>query len=136
MYFKIPLEIVCRLPTAYPLSKPPNVFVRCPKHNLSRKFTEELSNYILKTHETDCSILDIIEWIKENIDRFIDSNHATTTTSSPSSKSNATLTFNRLWIYSHHIYSVNKRKNIIQWAKDLELSGFCMPGKPGIICVN
>ena len=44
--------------------------------------------------------------------------------------------FSRIWIYSHHIYSVNKRKNIVQWAKELELNGFSKPGKPGVICVE
>ena len=41
-----------------------------------------------------------------------------------------------MFIYSHHIYSVNKRRNIVQWAKDLNLNGFSMPGKPGMICVE
>ncbi|XP_029876641.2 RWD domain-containing protein 2B isoform X1 [Aquila chrysaetos chrysaetos] len=45
-------------------------------------------------------------------------------------------TFTRLWIYSHHIYNKQKRKNIIDWAKELALSGFCMPGKPGVVCVE
>lgn len=44
--------------------------------------------------------------------------------------------FSRAWIYSHHIYSLNKRKNILEWAKDLELDGFSKPGKPGVICVE
>jgi hypothetical protein len=34
------------------------------------------------------------------------------------------------------IYSLNKRKNIIEWAKDLQLNGFSKPGKPGVICVE
>ncbi|KAM6420093.1 RWD domain-containing protein 2B isoform 2-T6 [Pluvialis apricaria] len=46
------------------------------------------------------------------------------------------ITFTRLWIYSHHIYNKQKRKNIIDWAKELSLSGFCMPGKPGVVCVE
>ena len=44
--------------------------------------------------------------------------------------------FSRYWIYSHHIYSKNKRKNILDIALELGLSGFCMSGKPGIICVE
>ncbi len=60
----MPLEISCRLPTSYPLNAPPHVFVRCPKINLNRKLTEELSSFIIASHENDCSILNIIEWIK------------------------------------------------------------------------
>ncbi|KAK9521155.1 hypothetical protein VZT92_020984 [Zoarces viviparus] len=44
--------------------------------------------------------------------------------------------FSRLWIYSHHIYNKTKRKNILEWSKELGLSGFSMPGKPGIVCVE
>lgn len=44
--------------------------------------------------------------------------------------------FTRLWIYSHHIYSKIKRRDIFEWALELGLHGFSMPGKPGIICVE
>lgn len=46
------------------------------------------------------------------------------------------MTFSRMFIYSHHIYSVNKRKHIVNWAKEFDLTGFSMPGKPGMICVE
>lgn len=42
----------------------------------------------------------------------------------------------RLWIYSHHIYNTEKRRNIINWANELNLNGFSLAGKPGIICVE
>ena len=32
--------------------------------------------------------------------------------------------------------SLNKRRNILEWAKDLDLNGFSKPGKPGVICVE
>ena len=44
--------------------------------------------------------------------------------------------FTRMWIYSHHIYNKVKRRNIVEWAKELGMTGFCMPGKPGIVCVE
>ncbi|XP_034107511.1 RWD domain-containing protein 2A [Drosophila albomicans] len=42
----------------------------------------------------------------------------------------------RLWIYSHHIKSSAKRQEIVRQARQLDLSGFSRPGKPGIICVE
>ena len=39
--------------------------------------------------------------------------------------------FSRYWIYSHHIYSKVKRKNILDLAAQFCLTGFCLPGKPG-----
>ena len=44
--------------------------------------------------------------------------------------------FTRLWIYSHHIYSKIKRKDLLTLASNYRLSGFSMPGKPGIICLE
>lgn len=41
-----------------------------------------------------------------------------------------------MWIYSHHIYSKIKRKDILEFSDELNLSGFCMPGKPGIIVIE
>ena len=37
---------------------------------------------------------------------------------------------------SHHIYSKIKRKDLQGLASDLNLTGFVMPGKPGVICVE
>lgn len=42
----------------------------------------------------------------------------------------------RIWIYSHHIKSSAKRQELINQARQLQLSGFSRPGKPGIICVE
>lgn len=44
--------------------------------------------------------------------------------------------FSRFWIYSHHIYNKEKRKCILEWAKELGLTGFSMPGKPGVVCIE
>ncbi|UJR13641.1 hypothetical protein I4U23_000653 [Adineta vaga] len=46
------------------------------------------------------------------------------------------ISYARLWIYSHHIYNTEKRRNIVNWANELHLNGFSLPGKPGIICVE
>lgn len=132
------MEIVCRLPTYYPLKVPPDVFVRCNSQKLNRKFTDDLSKYVTSSHTFDCSILGIIDWIRENIHLYLgsDKSESTATKSNNSSEKKKSNKFTRMFIYSHHIYSVNKRRNIVQWARDLDLKGFCMPGKPGIICVE
>ena len=31
---------------------------------------------------------------------------------------------------------MHKRKPIVEWARELDLNGFSMPGKPGIVCVE
>ncbi|XP_028409621.1 RWD domain-containing protein 2B-like [Dendronephthya gigantea] len=42
----------------------------------------------------------------------------------------------RMWLYMHHIYSKTKRKHILDWAHDLKLTGFSLPGKPGVVCIE
>ncbi|CAF1048004.1 unnamed protein product [Didymodactylos carnosus] len=37
----------------------------------------------------------------------------------------------RLWIYSHHIYNIAKRRHIVNWENELRLCGFSLPSKPG-----
>jgi hypothetical protein len=44
--------------------------------------------------------------------------------------------FSRYWIHSHHIYSKAKRRDLLALAQQYRLTGFCLPGKPGIICVE
>jgi hypothetical protein len=127
--------MICRLSFNYPATQAPEVFVRCSCKKLSRKFPEELSNYINNLHESesDCSILSIIEWIKENVSKFLNFENVPNTVFSKIDQNNKKSTFTRYFIYVHHIYSVEKRRNIIDWARELELCGFSMPGKPGII---
>ncbi|TGZ58541.1 hypothetical protein CRM22_009576 [Opisthorchis felineus] len=38
-----------------------------------------------------------------------------------------------LWIVSHHIRSPIKRRLILEWAAELNLTGCCMPGRPGLV---
>lgn len=42
----------------------------------------------------------------------------------------------RIWIYFHHIYSSKKRRFIVDLAGQLKLFGFCLSGKPGVICIE
>lgn len=40
------------------------------------------------------------------------------------------------WILSHHIRNPKKRKVIVEWARELNLSGCCLPGRPGIVVIE
>lgn len=94
------------------------------------------------SHLFDCSILNIIEWIKSNIDEYLSSDKETSDLSSSSSDQAAVETgprmieFSRMFVYSHHIFSPDKRREVMGNARDLNLTGFLMPGKPGVICVE
>lgn len=76
------------------------------------------------------------EWVKDHAAAYIDKDLSSSSVTASDATQSEVTTFTRLWIYSHHIYNKQKRKNIIDWAKELSLSGFCMPGKPGVVCVE
>lgn len=82
-------------------------------------------------------MLSAVEWAKDNLQLFIDKSLLEAPAPKKESASpRMPEVFSRLWIYSHHIYNKSKRKNILDWSKELGLSGFSMPGKPGIVCVE
>ena len=120
------------LPHSYPYHLP-EISVYSSK--LNRPEHDCISNNLkifLNTVEpgTLC-ITSAIEWIIENFSPLgIEKTNVSTLFSENQRK------HNRLWIQSHHIYSKTKIKNIEDWAKELNLTGFVLAGKPGFICVE
>ena len=74
--------------------------------------------------------MSVISWSQEN-------HHLYLTTDKDKEKEESPVAgkgeekFSRYWIYSHHIYSKVKRKNILDLSAQFCLTGFCLPGKPG-----
>lgn len=95
----------------------------------------DLIAYLQKNCLGDVCILNATEWVREHASDYI-SRDVSPSPARQSSVQPVALTFTRLWIYSHHIYNKCKRRNILEWAKELSLSGFSMPGKPGVVCVE
>ncbi|XP_012686398.2 RWD domain-containing protein 2B isoform X3 [Clupea harengus] len=133
----VDITISCTYVSDYPKVLP-EISVRCA--HLSRAQQTHLHNdlnlYLLENCSGEACLLSAFEWVKDNATQYIDKS-----LSAPVPKKDSTLvptqeTFTRLWIYSHHIYNKTKRKNILDWSKELNLSGFSMPGKPGVVCVE
>ena len=138
--FQKSVELVCRLPHLYP-SVLPQVFIRAP--TLSRSQHRQVSEAIQAHLETlevgDLLMGPLIEWLQANVEQYLQDD-PTLSSDSAGSKSvhvdPKRNMFSRMWIYSHHIYSKIKRKDILEFADELHLSGFSMPGKPGIIVIE
>ena len=90
-------------------------------------------------------LVDVTAWMQEHGAEFLAQTSSSSddpTNCSPSPKTVVCLgsgddgVFTRYWILSHHIYSRVKRRDLLQLAEQLRLTGFCHPGKPGIICVE
>lgn len=95
----------------------------------------DLTAYLQKNCLGDVCILNATEWVRDHASGYI-SRDTTPCPPPGSTVQPVDLILTRLWIYSHHIYNKCKRKNILEWAKELSLSGFSMPGKPGVVCVE
>ena len=132
------LEIICQLAHEYP-TVPPNIFLRAPALTKSQhsKLTEELLNYVDQLEIGDLYIGNIIQWLQDNASEFITAAESQMQNKQSNSKSpKQERTFSRMWIYSHHLYSKIKRKDILFYTGELNLSGFSMTGKPGMIVIE
>lgn len=130
--------VCCCYPSDYP-NVLPEITIRCC--GLSRAQQTELNSglttFLTENSQGEVCVLTAVDWVKENLQDFLDKSSpaAGAGQKAPGSPRPSDV-FSRLWIYSHHIYNKSKRKNILEWSKELGLSGFSMPGKPGIVCVE
>ncbi|KAM4628327.1 RWD domain-containing protein 2B [Polymixia lowei] len=134
----VDVTISCAYPSEYP-SVLPEITIRCA--DLSRaqqtQLQSDLNAYLMENCQGEVCVLSAVEWVKDNSHLYINKGSSTAMASHRESACPPPPEmFSRLWIYSHHIYNKTKRKNILEWSKELGLSGFSMPGKPGIVCVE
>ncbi|KAG8518479.1 RWD domain-containing protein 2B [Galemys pyrenaicus] len=129
-------SLTCILPFKYP-EVLPEITVRSVLLSRAQQtqLNTDLTAYLQKNCLGDVCILNATEWVREHASDYV-SRNATSAPTAGSTVQPEDLILTRLWIYSHHIYNKCKRKNILEWAKELSLSGFSMPGKPGVVCVE
>ncbi|KAK0159011.1 hypothetical protein PV328_009943 [Microctonus aethiopoides] len=134
------IDLFITLPTNYPAIKP-NVYARSSL--LDREQQLKLNEAVLKfindeTNTEETCIYSIILWVQDNLDDYVKKSMKKNNehTKDKLEIINKPIIFARYWIYSHHIYSNIKRKIIMDEAKENSLSGFCLVGKPGIICIE
>ncbi|ENN71057.1 RWD domain-containing protein 2A [Dendroctonus ponderosae] len=127
-------ELGVNLPQEYPFVEP-GVFVRNHKLNKAQHvlLNKKIEQFLADLPRGEPCIFTAISWLQDHALDYIEQKEAVIETTDHCSE-DAELV--RFWIYSHHIYSKTKRKALIDLADELKLSGFVMPGKPGIICVE
>lgn len=130
------LEICIDLPTMYPKEEP-DIYVRCNQLNRQQEtlLNSGLSSFIKNNHYGEVCLYTAISWIQDNIDNLT-SNLANLVPEDEEERIPIEDKYIRLWIYSHHIYNKKKREEIVKKARELNITGFCLPGKPGIVCIE
>lgn len=130
----VKFELYVNLSYDYP-NVTPKLFVR--NHKLNRiqhtDINKNLNEFITAMERGEPCIFSAISWLQDNANNYLDVLVAPTGEDSNNSKNKKLV---RYWIYSHHIYSKTKRREIIDLANHLKLSGFTLPGRPGIICIE
>ena len=98
-----------------------------------RRLSEDLHEFLSSLEAGQILVGSVVEWLQENAHLYLKEAPQQSSKSSHSQQSSCEeeRSFMRLWIYSHHIYSKFKRRDIVDWASELGLHGFSMPGKPG-----
>ncbi|XP_008203423.1 RWD domain-containing protein 2A [Nasonia vitripennis] len=134
------VELLVNLPLDYPFANPE---IYCRSSVLDRNEQMNLNKALVSFYESlekgEPIIYSIISWIQDNAETYLENsslNDKNKTESKETIEKKTCIDFGRYWIYSHHIYSKVKRKNIVDLARDCSLTGFSFVGKPGIICIE
>ncbi|XP_069707032.1 RWD domain-containing protein 2A [Phaenicophaeus curvirostris] len=132
---KVKVELQVLLPHMYPHIAP-QLFAR--SNTLHRQqqlqLNTGLASYISSLNSGELCIYEAVQWVKENTLPYLEDDKISSGIAAKEVVVKETL--HRMWIYSHHIYRQELRKKIFDCAKKLNLTGFCLTGKPGVICVE
>ena len=126
------VELAVSLPHLYPGQAAPEVYLRSDHFSRTSqaRLNSDLQSHLASQAESqEASLLSVISWAQDHQHLYL------ATADRPQEEEGeapvAEEKFSRYWIYSHHIYSKVKRKNILDLAAQYCLTGFCLPGKPG-----
>lgn len=102
---------------------------------------KELSIVVKAQEAGEPCIYTLISWLQDNAETYLEAsmcNQAVKQSDASNSgmEDRAPVIFSRYWIYSHHIYSKFKRRDVANLARENSITGFCLAGKPGIICME
>lgn len=95
---------------------------------------------LVHQEQNEPCIYTLIVWLQDNGEDYLAASNKiedrTVNNSNKNKDREKSTNFSRYWIYSHHIYSKIKRKKIIDLVEEHSVTGFCLIGKPGIICLE
>lgn len=134
-YFKVTIDLQVTMPHNYPYVAL-QLFGRSPELDRQQQLllNQALSAYLGTFDPGELCVCAAIQWLQDNSASYFLTRKLS---DEPSVQAKPVKnTFLRMWIYSHHIYQQDLRKKILEVGKRLDVTGFCMTGKPGIICVE
>ncbi|XP_053458274.1 RWD domain-containing protein 2A isoform X1 [Nycticebus coucang] len=132
---KVKIDLQVTMPHSYPYVAL-QLFGRSPELDRHQQLllNKGLTSYIGTFDPGELCVCAAIQWLQDNCGSYFLSRKLAYEPSAQAKPVKST--FLRMWIYSHHIYQQDLRKKILEVGKRLDVTGFCMTGKPGIICVE
>ncbi|XP_009870752.1 PREDICTED: RWD domain-containing protein 2A [Apaloderma vittatum] len=132
---KVKVELQVLLPHMYP-HVAPRFFARSNalRRQQQLQLNSRLTSHVSSLDSGELCVYEAVQWLKDNSLPYLESSKISSGSGSKEVVVKETL--RRMWIYSHHIYRQELRKKIFDSAKKLNLTGFCLTGKPGVICVE
>lgn len=128
------------LPRGYPEEEAVSVTVKCGG-GVSRSEHEAINmgaREVAREHIGQEAVLQVLQRVQEIALRTSNKNIKYSSDQDDGSMSSVCklLHIKRVLIWFHHIKSLQKRKSILEWGKELNLGGYCKPGFPGIIVIE
>eukprot|EP01025_Chloroclados_australasicus_P050218 TRINITY_DN5749_c0_g1_i1.p1 TRINITY_DN5749_c0_g1~~TRINITY_DN5749_c0_g1_i1.p1 ORF type:complete len:288 (-),score=39.19 TRINITY_DN5749_c0_g1_i1:313-1176(-) len=126
------------LPNSYP-DTPPHLAVECSTDNATfQTLTQTVQETAQQWTGEEC-LLACVESLREKASEIMEKNlaeeeqqqHQQQLMISNSHSQREQISICLIWF--HHIRNPNKKKNVQNWANELELGGYCKPGWPGVI---
>lgn len=136
---KVKVELSVILGKLYPSNELPMFTVRTNSLNKMQetKIKRAIANYIeTEVDKSEPYIFQIVSWLQDNIDDIVMTSPSDELVVPSDDIQDIPVVYERVWIWSHHIYSKLKRHDILKLCKNYVLSGFMWPGKPGVICIE
>ncbi|NXC38847.1 RWD2A protein, partial [Penelope pileata] len=132
---EVKVELQVLLPHTYP-RVPPELFARSDALHRQQQLqlNTHLAAHISSLDAGELCVCEAVQWVKEHSLPYLERSKVASESAPKAAVGKET--FQRMWIYSHHIYRQELRKKIFESAKKLNLTGFCLTGKPGVICVE
>jgi acylphosphatase len=133
----IKMELSVTFPQFYPLKEHPIFTIRTD--SLTRQQETAIKKAIeifIKSDEIcvgETFVYQVVTWLENEINKIIGNQINLENEDCEETKDEE---MERIWIWSHHIYSKIKRQNIMKLTRNNDLSGFMWPGKPGVICLE
>lgn len=134
---KLKVELSVMLSHYYPSHEQPMLMIRTDSFTRQQeKLVKEAIEQYIETEidKTEPYMFQVITWLQDNFEGLI--KRALKDVSEKTIETKDEKKMQRIWLWSHHIYSKIKRQDIMKLAKDYNLSGFMWPGKPGVICIE